>query len=102
MPVSTWSAAGFVRRLAEARIGSDLNFFADGGGAEMRRTRLAKYWEPRRTAGIILVGEAAGYRGARLSGIPFTSERQLTGSGPGGAPRPGVDRARGRLALVGA
>jgi hypothetical protein len=30
----------------------------------------------------LLVGEAAGYRGARVSGIAFTSERQLTGSGP--------------------
>jgi len=29
-----------------------------------------------------VVGEAPGYRGARVSGLPFTSERQLTGAGP--------------------
>src|SRR5207253_2473631 len=40
------------------------------------------YLEARRDAEIVLVGEAAGYRGARVSGIPFTSERQLTGRGP--------------------
>ena len=31
---------------------------------------------------MLLVGEAAGYRGARISGLPFTSGRQLTGRGP--------------------
>jgi len=28
------------------------------------------------------VGEAPGCRGARISGLPFTSERQLSGTGP--------------------
>ena len=43
---------------------------------------MAAYVESRRRAPILLVGEAAGYRGARVSGVPFTSERQLTGRGP--------------------
>jgi uracil-DNA glycosylase len=36
----------------------------------------------REHARFLLVGEAPGYRGARVSGVPFTSERQLTGAGP--------------------
>lgn len=78
----TWTAADFVRRLSEARIGSTFNFYAQGVGADIRRARLTEYLERRGDARIVLVGEAAGYRGARVSGLAFTSERQLTGTGP--------------------
>jgi uracil-DNA glycosylase len=43
---------------------------------------LNAYLSSRRSAPFLLVGEAAGYRGARVSGLPFTSERQLSGTGP--------------------
>jgi hypothetical protein len=76
---------GFVERLAEARIGTTFNFYREGAGAAVRRERLSSYLRERNGVGVLLVGEAAGYRGARVSGIPFTSERQLTGSGPGEA-----------------
>jgi uracil-DNA glycosylase len=70
---------GFVTDLAAARIGGTFNQYA---ASARLRTRLAAYLSSRRSAPILLVGEAAGYRGARISGIPFTSERQLTGAGP--------------------
>jgi uracil-DNA glycosylase len=69
----------FVHALADARIGSTHNQYADSA---LRRARLAHYLRSRRGATIVLVGEAAGYNGARVSGIAFTSERQLTGTGP--------------------
>ena len=69
----------FVAELAGARIGQTFNQYAR---SKLRRDRLAAYLVSRRTASVLLVGEAAGYRGARVSGIPFTSERQLTGAGP--------------------
>jgi uracil-DNA glycosylase family 4 len=68
-----------VDRLARARVGSTHNQYS---GSELRRERLRAYLESRADASTILVGEAAGYRGARVSGIAFTSERQLTGTGP--------------------
>ena len=73
--------SAFVERLARARIGRTHNFYAGGGRAPLLRRRLTEYLATRRRAPIVLVGEAAGYRGTRVSGIPFTSERQLTGCG---------------------
>jgi hypothetical protein len=92
-------AERFVGRLAAVRIGSTFNFYRDGDGAELRRDRLREYLEARGSASVLLVGEAAGYRGARVSGIPFTSERQLTGSGPGEATASIVQRTLAELDL---
>jgi uracil-DNA glycosylase len=71
-----------IERLRRARIGETFNFYRDGDGAAVRCHRLLTYLEARENATLLLVGEAAGHRGARVSGIPFTSERQLTGHGP--------------------
>jgi uracil-DNA glycosylase len=85
-----------VQELAAARIGATFNQYA---GSPLRRGRLRRYLEARSEARILLVGEAAGYRGARVSGLPFTSERQLTGSGPAEATATIVHRV---LASLGA
>ncbi len=71
-----------VEELAKAEIGATFNFYRDGPHANLRRRRLREYLSSRAEAPVLLVGEAPGYRGARVSGIPFTSERQLTGTGP--------------------
>jgi uracil-DNA glycosylase family 4 len=89
----------FIARLVAARIGETTNFYRDGSGAALRRERLAGYLAARAHASILLVGEAPGYRGARVSGIPFTSERQLTGDGPAEATATIVQRALAELGL---
>src|SRR3954469_21192616 len=76
------SMSAMVRALTAAQIGETCNFYRDGEGAAGRRARLEAYLHARRGARWLLVGEAAGWRGARVSGLPFTSERQLTGAGP--------------------
>jgi uracil-DNA glycosylase len=88
-----------IERLACATIGTTFNFYRDGDGAATRRQRLLGYLRSRRDAPLLLVGEAAGYRGARVSGIPFTSERQLTGRGPAEATATIVRRTLAELGL---
>jgi uracil-DNA glycosylase len=85
-----------VERLARARIGATHNQYARNA---QRRERLQAYLAARADAEIVLVGEAAGYRGARVSGIPFTSERQLTGTGPAEASATIVHRTLAELGI---
>jgi uracil-DNA glycosylase len=89
----------FVARLASARIGKTFNFYREGTAAVVRRRRLTEYLDARRAASLLLVGEAPGYRGARVSGIPFTSERQFTGRGPAEATATIVQRVLAELEL---
>lgn len=86
-----------VDRLAATRIGTTFNQYAD---SPLRRDRLRRYLDSRAGAEVVLVGEAAGYRGARVSGIPFTSERQLTGAGPAEASATIVHRVLDRLGVA--
>jgi uracil-DNA glycosylase family 4 len=89
-------AAAFVDRLARARIGATYNQYAR---SELRRDRLRAHLEARATASLVLVGEAPGYLGARVSGIPFTSERQISGTGPAEATATIVHRVLAALEL---
>jgi uracil-DNA glycosylase len=90
----------FIDRLVAARIGGTVNFYRCGAGAALRSERLEAYLALRADAPWLLVGEAPGYRGARVSGIPFTSERQLTGSGPAEATATIVHRVLTELGVA--
>jgi uracil-DNA glycosylase len=89
-----WSS--FAAALAGTRIGTTFNQYSL---SPQLQGRLADYLQRRSGAELLLVGEAAGYRGARVSGIPFTSERQLTGSGPAEASATIVHRVLAELGL---
>jgi uracil-DNA glycosylase len=90
------SMRSFVAELAAAQIGATFNQYAV---SPLLRRRLRAYLESRRHASILLVAEAPGYRGTRVSGIPLTSERQLTGRGPAEATATIVHRVLAELGL---
>ena len=87
----------FVERLAAARIGETFNQYA---GAPELCERLTDYLACRVDAPLLLIGESAGYRGARVSGLAFTSERQVTGSGSAEATATIVHRVLAELGIA--
>jgi uracil-DNA glycosylase len=88
-----------VDALAQAQIGDTFNFYRRGRGAALRRARLAAYLELHADAPVLVVAEAPGFRGTRISGVPLTSERQLSGSGPSEATATIVHRVLAELGL---
>jgi uracil-DNA glycosylase len=90
---------GFIERLAAVQIGATYNFYRDGDRASLLRARIKGYLDERAGAGYLLVAEAPGYRGTRVSGIPLTSERQLTGLGPAEATATVVHAALAEIGL---
>jgi len=92
-------ASAIVEDLSRAEIGATFNFYRDGERAALCCERLLAYLEAHADAPILLVGEAPGYRGARVSGVPFTSERQLTGTGPAEATATIVHRVLAELGI---
>lgn len=76
--------SAFVDRLSRVPAGpTSTNMFSGPGNGELRRHNLELYLremaerEPR----VLLVGEAPGYRGMRVTGVPFTNRGILGSSG---------------------
>ena len=84
----TWLDA-LVDDLAAARLGATFNQYAQTGGDDLgpeapliRRENLRRQLRARRDAPVVAVAEAAGWRGARYSGLVLLCERQLVEGGP--------------------
>jgi len=73
--------------LAAARIGDTFNQYRETGGDDVsreapaiRRQNLLRYLAQRQRAPVLVAAEAAGWRGARYSGLCLLSERQFAAS----------------------
>jgi hypothetical protein len=73
-----------VEELAQARIGTTFNQYRDSDGDDLgpespriRSDNLLRDLQRRRHADVLLVAEAAGWRGARYSGLCLFCERQF-------------------------
>ena len=78
------SITGFVDRLASVQTGPGCtNFFDHSVSANaLRRQNLALYLQEmrERSPKVLLLGEAPGFRGMRLTGVPFTNRTILAGA----------------------
>lgn len=81
MTARTREFGGFIDELGRAETSPDLyNHYAYGSEENaIRRQNLLLYLEQMDQLGprLMLVGEAPGYRGSRVTGVPFTSEHLL-------------------------
>jgi hypothetical protein len=88
--VSPVSIDQVIDEVCRARVEGALNLYDEEdstawgdrpGQATARRHALRAYLVRRWAAPTVLVGEAPGQDGARWTGVPFSSLRQITGSG---------------------
>ena len=89
----TFSREAQLRRLigdlADAQIGATFNQYRESDGDDagpdspgIRRANLLAYLSARSDAPVLLVAEAAGWRGARYSGLCLFCERQFSDAEP--------------------
>jgi uracil-DNA glycosylase len=69
----------FCKRLQEAETGPNVTNFYAAGRTNAQRHNLQCYLQQLRTLQpkLLLVGEAPGYNGCRLTGVPFSSQALL-------------------------
>jgi Uracil DNA glycosylase superfamily len=79
-PINLAAIDALLADLSMATIGATFNHFREAGPDDVpdaptiRRANLRQYLAERDEADVLAIGEAAGYRGMRWSGIAFTSE----------------------------